>query len=147
MHTENSIVMKAPRSRIFEVAADLSGWPEILPHYRWVRYLKKSDQKSLVVMAAKRGWIPIRWTSIQEIDREHGQIRFHHVKAFTRGMDVVWTFEECDGGVRVRITHDMPSRNENGGSFFARQVIGRFFISPVADLTLHHMKEYVENGN
>ncbi len=146
MHTENSIVMNAPRARIFDVAADLSGWPGILPHYRWVRYLKKSDEKSLVVMAARRGWIPIRWTSIQEIDRTRGEIRFHHVRAFTRGMDVVWSFEECDGGVKVTITHDMPSRNGNGGSFFTRSVIGRFFVSHVADQTLIHMKAYVEHG-
>jgi ribosome-associated toxin RatA of RatAB toxin-antitoxin module len=144
MHTENSIMMKASRARIFEVAADLSAWPKILPHYRWVRYLNQSDHNSLVVMAAKRGWIPIKWTSIQEIDRERGEIRFHHVKAFTRGMDVVWTFEERDGGVNVRITHDMPPRN-NGESFFKRAVIGKYFISHVADLTLHHMKAYVEN--
>ncbi len=147
MHTENSIIMKAPPNRVFDVAAEISDWPRILPHYRWVRYLKRSDHKSLVVMAARRGWIPVRWTSIQEIDRERGEIRFRHVRAFTRGMHVVWSFEPVDEGVRVRITHDMPAKNGNGGSFFSRAVIGKFFVSHVADKTLQHMKDYLENGN
>ena len=68
MHKEDSILIEAPRASIFEAAADLSRWPEILPHYRWIRVIEKSAYKNVVVMGAKRGWIPIQWTSEQEID-------------------------------------------------------------------------------
>jgi ribosome-associated toxin RatA of RatAB toxin-antitoxin module len=96
MRAENAIVMRAPLEKIFETAADLSLWPKILPRYRWVRYIEKSPTKSVVQMAAKRTWIPVQWISIQEIDRERMQVRFRHVKAFTKGMEVVWTFTATD---------------------------------------------------
>jgi hypothetical protein len=83
MRAENSIVMYAPLEKIFETAADLSLWPKILPHYRWIRHIEKSPTKSVVQMAAKRTWIPVQWISIQEIDRERMQVRFRHLKAFT----------------------------------------------------------------
>ena len=37
-------------------------------------------------MAANRSGIPISWMSEQIIDREKFEVRFHHLKAFTKGM-------------------------------------------------------------
>ena len=144
MHKENSILIKAPRSRIFEAAADLSQWPHILPHYRWIRYLEKSPHKNVVVMAAKRAWIPIQWTSEQEIDDTRCEVRFHHLKAFTKGMDVVWTFKETSDGVEVKISHALKPTIPLIGSIITERGIGDFFIHHVADRTLHYMKIYLE---
>ena len=144
MHKENSIVIKAPRKRIFETAADLSQWPIILPHYRWIRYIEKSPRKNIVVMGAMRGWIPIQWTSEQEIDENLGEVRFHHLKAFTRGMDVVWTFKELSEGVEVKISHDLKPAIPLIGTFVADVIIGNFFIHYVAGQTLYRMKIYLE---
>jgi len=144
MNTTNSIVMQAPVDRIFETAADLSRWPEILPHYRWVTYLEKSPSKNVVKMAAKRGWIRIKWTSEHVIDRTNREVRFHHLKSFTRGMRVVWTFTPEEGGVRVQIRHDMKPNIPIVGRFIADYIIAGFFIHHVANQTLTHMKRYVE---
>jgi ribosome-associated toxin RatA of RatAB toxin-antitoxin module len=144
MHKENSIIIKASRSRIFEAAADLSQWPQILPHYRWIRFVEKSPNKNIVVMAAMRGWIPVQWTSEQEIDFNRGEVRFHHLKAFTKGMDVVWTFKETNEGVEVKISHDLKPTIPFIGSFITEKIIGNFFIHYVAGQTLHHMKIYLE---
>lgn len=144
MHAENAVVMKATPEAVFRVAADLSLWPKILPHYRWVRYLKTSPEKNVVVMAARRKWIPIKWTSEQEIDPKKMEVRFHHLKAFTKGMRVVWTFTPTEDGVRVQIRHDLESRIPLVGKFIAEYIIGRFFIHYVANQTLTHMKRFVE---
>ncbi|MGB6123661.1 MAG: SRPBCC family protein [Bacteroidota bacterium] len=144
MHAENSILMRAPVERIFAAAADLSRWPDFLPHYRWVRYLHRSPEKNLVMMAAKRGWIPIRWTSEQIVDPHRREIRFRHLKAFTRGMGVVWTFHEQSDGVFVRIQHDLKPNIPIIGRLVADWIIGRFFIHYVANQTLTHMKRYLE---
>src|SRR6202049_834018 len=93
MHKTNSIVMRAPKMSIFETAANLELWPKILPHYRYIRYLERSVDRNLVVMAATRSGIPVTWTSEQIIDREKLEVRFHHLKAWTKGMRVVWTFQ------------------------------------------------------
>ena len=144
MHKSNSIIMRAPRAEIFETAANLELWPRILPHYRYIRYLERGPQRNMVVMAARRAGIPIVWTSEQVIDREKMEVRFHHLKAFTKGMNVVWTFQEQPDGVRVEIMHDLRFRIPVLAPL-AEFVIGNFFIHPVARRTLRCMKEHLES--
>lgn len=146
MHTGNSIIMHAPRMRIFETAANLELWPEILPHYRYITYLERGPKRNLVVMAATRSGIPIKWTSEQIIDRERVEVRFHHLKAFTKGMDVVWTFKETPAGVLVEIVHDLEFRVPALAPV-ADQIVGNFFIHYVASQTLRHMKAHLEAQN
>ena len=135
--------MHAPKMSIFETAANLELWPKILPHYRFVRYLERNLNRNVVVMAAKRSGIPVSWTSEQIIDREHMEVRFHHLKALTKGMRVVWTFQETPSGVLVEITHDLQFRVKSLASI-ADKLIGDFFIHNVAGKTLRCMKAYVE---
>src|SRR6266571_4148554 len=145
MHKTNSIIMKAPRMSIFETAANLELWPEILPHYRYIRYLERSPNRNIVLMAAMRSGIPISWTSEQIIDRDRLEIRFHHLKAFTKGMHVVWTFRDAPGGVLVEIKHDLAFR-VNLLAPITEKIIGDFFIHHIASKTLRCMKSYVEES-
>jgi len=144
MHTGNSIIMRAPRERIFETAADLERWPRILPHYRYIHYYEKSPARNVVKMAATRSGIPITWTSEQIIDREAMEVRFLHLKAFTKGMKVVWSFTETPDGVRVGIMHDLEFRVPALAPV-ADVVIGGFFIQNIANKTLRCMKQHLEN--
>lgn len=128
---------------IFETAANLELWPTILPHYRYIRYLERGPQRNLVVMAARRSGIPISWTSEQLIDRHRMEVRFHHLKAFTKGMEVVWTFQETPDGVRVEIVHDLRFRVPLLAPV-ANAIIGNFFIHHIANRTLRCMKAYLE---
>ena len=137
--------MRAPKMSIFETAADLELWPKILPHYRYIRFLERSPKRNVVVMAAKRSGIPIAWTSEQIIDREKTEVHFHHLKAFTKGMHVVWTFEEKPDGVLVKIRHDLDFRMKILAPL-ADKIIGDFFIHNIANKTLRCMKAYVEAG-
>ena len=139
--------MHAPKVAIFETAANLELWPKILPHYRYIRYLERSAGRNIVVMAAKRSGIPISWTSEQIIDRDRFEVRFHHLKAFTKGMRVVWTFQDAPAGVMVEIKHDLVFR-ANFLAPIADKIIGDFFIHDIASKTLRCMKSYVEaRGN
>ena len=135
--------MRAPKRSIFETAANLELWPRILPHYRYIRYLERSPDRNVVVMAATRSGIPISWTSEQIIDREKIEIHFHHLKAFTKGMRVVWRFQESTTGVLVEIEHDLQFRM-NLFAPMADKIIGDFFIHNIANKTLRCMKAYVE---
>ena len=135
--------MRAPREEIFETAADLSRWPEILPHYRYIRYYERSPELNVVKMAAVRSGIPISWVSEQRIDRDRCEVRFRHLKAFTKGMDVLWTFEDTPDGVRVSIVHDLAFRIPVLAPL-ADRIIGGFFIGHVAERTLECMKRYLE---
>ena len=143
MHTGNSITIQAPKDAIFATAANLERWPEILPHYRSIRYLERGATRNLVVMAAVRSGIPISWTSEQIIDHEKLEVHFHHLKAFTKGMHVVWTFEDTPGGVLVSIVHDLQFRVPALAPI-ADQIIGNFFIHHIASQTLRCMKAHLE---
>ena len=135
--------MRAPKMSIFDTAADLELWPRILPHYRYIRFLERGPDRNIVVMAAKRSRIPIAWTSEQIIDRHQMEIHFHHLKAFTKGMKVIWTFDETLDGVLVKIAHDLDFRVKVLAPL-ADKIIGDFFIHNIANKTLRCMKAYVE---
>jgi ribosome-associated toxin RatA of RatAB toxin-antitoxin module len=143
MHKTNSILMHAPKMNIFDTAADLELWPKILPHYRYIRFLERGPDRNVVVMAARRSVIPISWTSEQIIDRDRLEIRFFHLKAWTKGMRVVWTFSDTPDGVLVTISHDLRFRILALAPI-VDPIIGDFFIHHIANKTLHCMKGYVE---
>ena len=144
MHKANSIIINAPKSDVFETAANLELWPKILPHYRYIRYLARGPQRNLVVMAAVRSGIPISWTSEQVIDRDRNEIRFLHLKAWTKGMRVVWSFRETPAGVLVEIVHHLKFRNRMLAPL-VEPIIGNFFIHHIASKTLRCMKTFLEN--
>jgi ribosome-associated toxin RatA of RatAB toxin-antitoxin module len=143
MHTGNTILMRAPREAIFEAAADLSRWPDFLPHYRYIHYYERSPERNVVKMAATRSGIPISWVSEQFIDRDCWEVRFRHLKAFTKGMFVVWKFVPQADGVQVSIMHDLRFRVPALAPV-ADRIIGDFFISHVAGKTLACMKRHLE---
>ena len=143
MQTGNSIIIQADRATIFETAADLAQWPRILPHYRYIRFLRQLPQASIVEMAARRSGIPISWTSEYVIDRQKMELRFLHLKAFTRGMKVVWTFKETPAGVLVEIMHVLRFRVP-ALARLAEPIIGGFFIHHVANRTLRALKAHLE---
>jgi uncharacterized membrane protein len=143
MHKSNSIRMHAPKISIFETAANLELWPKILPHYRYIRFLERSPNRNVVVMAARRSGIPISWTSEQIIDHSKLEIHFHHLKSWTKGMRVVWTFSDTPDGVLVEICHDLRFRIPALAPI-VDLVIGDFFIHNIANKTLRCMKTYVE---
>jgi ribosome-associated toxin RatA of RatAB toxin-antitoxin module len=135
--------MHAPKEKIFETAANLELWPRILPHYRYIRYYERGPERNIVKMAATRSGIPISWVSEQQIDREKWEVRFLHLKAFTKGMRVVWTFQETPAGVLVKILHHLDFRVRPLAPL-ADKIIGEFFIQNIANKTLRKMKEHLE---
>ena len=145
MQTGNSIIIHAPREAIFETIADLETWPRLLPHYRYVRVVERHADHSVVEMAATRSGIPISWTSDLVVDRDRMEIRFLHLKAFTRGMRVVWTFKETPAGVLVEIQHTLRFRVAALAPI-AESIIGGFFVHHIANQTLRAMKAHLESA-
>ncbi len=147
MHTETAIRIRGPLPRIVELASDVERWPEILPHYRWVTLLDGGGDQKVVEMAARRGRIPIRWRAVQVIERSGPTpvIAFHHIWGPTRGMDVLWTFEESPEGVRVAIGHEFHPPWPLVGNVVAERIIGPHFIDYVARRTLRTIKQIVES--
>ena len=143
MHTGNSVLIKAPREQIFALVSDLSRWPELLPHYRYIRKAGSGEKGDIVIMAATRSGIPISWTSEYWTDPHNLELHFLHLKKWTKGMKVVWTLTPTRDGTRVEIVHDMNFRVPIL-AWLAEPIIGRFFIENVANKTLSTFKQYFE---
>ena len=134
----NWIEMEAPPDTVFKVVSDLDAWPRYLPHYRWIRVMESHPDHRVVRMACYRGWIPIDWLARFPADSSAHKLHFTHLKAFTRGMHVVWRLESVRDGAatRVTITHEMQPVIQRWGNFVTERVIGKFFIDYVATRTL-----------
>ena len=143
MHTETKILIAAEPTAIYPFAAAVERWPELLPHYRWVRILSADGDRRLVEMAARRDRIPVRWWAEQRLEPHVPRITFRHVRGITAGMDVEWSFEPADGGTLVRISHDLRPRWPLG-PVIAQHLIGPFFIEDIAGKTLRCIKQLVE---
>ena len=153
MRTVDQIVISAPVARVFPVAAQVERWPEILPHYRWVRFLDRSDRGGTVEMAAWRPFGPLRypawWVSEMTVDREAWEIRYRHVQGITRGMDVAWRLASAPGraGVAVTIVHAWRGPAwPLVGALAAGLVIGPVFIRGIASRTLGGIKTFAEGS-
>jgi ribosome-associated toxin RatA of RatAB toxin-antitoxin module len=145
MHTENRVEIRGDVKRIFQVAAQVDKWPDILPHYRWVRVLQRKRRRTTVEMAARRGRLPVRWTAVQEVF-PYERITYKHIKGFTTGMAVTWSFKSVQAGVQVVITHDFSLSWPLVGGFVSRYIVGGLFVKPIATKTLQHIKLTVESG-
>lgn len=145
MHTDNAIVIHAPLTQVYTLAAAVERWPDLLPHYRWVCVLRDDGDSRLVEMAAHRDHFPVQWWALQTSDPLTPSIAFRHVRGVTTGMDVLWRFEPIPGdGVRVSIQHDFQLGWRLIGSLAANRVIAPIFVSNIAEKTLKRIKEIAE---
>src|SRR5438034_9111343 len=84
MRTVDQTVIRAPVERVFRVASDVERWPDILSHYRWVRFLQRRAGGGTVEMAAWRPFGPLRyptwWESEMMVVLRVREIRYSHLR-------------------------------------------------------------------
>ncbi len=157
MYTIDEIDVSGTVDDCFRTGADVEMWPEILPHYRWVRFHEKRDfGTGRVEMAARRHFgplpYPVWWVSDMHVDAQKPVVIYRHVDGITTGMDVEWSFHRIDEETtRIRIIHDWPPGPAWPLPGFLRRAIARYIIGPifihhVASRTLAGIKRAVERG-
>lgn len=150
MRTIDTIAIAAPLDRVFDAARDVERWPDILPHYRWVRILeRRPGGSSLVEMAAWRPFGPLRWPtwwmSEMTVDPRAHEIRYRHARGVTTGMDVVWRIAATASGVGVELVHTWRGPGlPLLGRWVADWVIGPVFVHGIASRTLAGIKRHTE---
>ena len=141
MRTVDTILVGAPPEYVFSWASAVERWPEILPHYRWVRMLERQGEGGIVEMAAWRPFGLLRWptwwASEMSVDRTRREVRYRHIRGITTGMDVLWTVDGAGTGTRATIVHEW-----DGPAWplirrpAAEWVIGPIFVHGIASRTL-----------
>lgn len=144
MKSELRLRIGAPWERIFPLAAEVERWPQILPHYRYVRPVPDPDGKRRFAMGARRGAIPVSWEAVQRPLPDARTIEFVHTGGVTKGMWVAWRFEPVDGGTDVSIEHRLELAWPLFGDFAARRIIGPHFIEAIARRTLRRIRQLAE---
>lgn len=155
MRTVDERVVDASVATIFALASDVERWPQLLPHYRYVRFRERGIGGGIVEMSANRPFGPVNWPTwwVSQMDArpysEGGDsvIRFRHIAGITTRMEVEWSFTPVTGGARVTVVHlwNGPSWPVVG-SFAARAVIGPVFVHGIASRTLAGLARAAERG-
>ena len=151
MHSASTILIRAPRDKVFAMVSQLLRWPEFLPHYRFVREIVEDRSKNKPLsskvlylhMSAEGGWFPVAWKARYHSNAETLELHFEHVAAFTKGMRVVWTLTPTPEGTQVEILHELRFR-VGALSWLMEPVLQFGFIEPVARKTLARFKQLLE---
>jgi ribosome-associated toxin RatA of RatAB toxin-antitoxin module len=149
MRTVDRLHIRAPMDRVFRAAADVERWPDILPHYRWVKMLERRPDGGVVEMAAWRPFgllkYPTWWVSEMWVDPASPAVRYRHIRGITAGMDVEWRLVPSGQGTDVTIVHEW-----DGPQWpvvrrpAAEWVIGPVFVHGIASRTLAGIQRTVE---
>jgi ribosome-associated toxin RatA of RatAB toxin-antitoxin module len=145
VHTQNEILIHADPATIYQFASQVEYWPDILPHYRWVKLIASEGDYRLVEMAARRDFIPVKWTAEMKLFPDIPRITFRHVRGVTTGMEVEWRFTQMVDGTKVEILHDLELGWPVIGRFAANRVVGPLFVANIAGKTLRRIKELAES--
>jgi ribosome-associated toxin RatA of RatAB toxin-antitoxin module len=149
MRTVDRALIRGTPDAVFARAADVERWPEILPHYRWVRWLERRPDGGRVEMSANRPFGPLDWptwwVSEMWIEPARRVVRYRHVRGVTAGMDVEWVVRETVHGTEAVIVHEWqgppwPLIRRPA----AEWVIGPVFVHGIASRTLAGIKRAVE---
>lgn len=154
VRTEVGIDVAAPARTVFDLARDITRWPQLLPHYRNVTVHSRSAGRVTATMAAVRPLgrlgVPVWWRSeLWSEDTDPGDLMLHfaHVGGATRGMAVTWHLRPTNDGCRVTIEHDFRRPLPLLGSELFPRVVDRLFVRPIATRTLQTFKRLAEGSN
>jgi len=153
MRTVDTVRIHAAATQVFAAARDVERWPELLPHYRWVRFREPREGGGTVEMAAWRPFGRFRWPTwwVAEMHIEPATltVQYRHVEGITTGMNVTWRIAPVPGpggDVDVRIVHEWSGPPWPLGGLIARLVIGPLFVHGIASRTLAGIKRHVESA-
>ncbi len=150
IYQANAIHIRADPAVVFKLAAEIEQWPLFLPHYRYVRVLRRGPARGfkIAVMGARRDVIPVTWTTTQELfpDESPLRIRFRHIRGVTRGMDVAWLLTPDPAGVHVEIRHAFDPPWPLVPDWLVARIVGEFFVGGIAGRTLGCVKATAEAG-
>jgi len=140
----NSIRIAAPAQRIYALASATERWPEILPHYRFVNVLSQDGDETHRGDGRAARAVPGALDGAAAQRSPHAGDFLSAHQRWTKGMDVVWKFDEGPDGTDVSIVHDLAFSFPVAEKAVEKYVVTGFFIDGIARRTLACMKAIAE---
>jgi aromatase len=126
-HTDNSILIDAPREFVFGLTNDLQVWTRMFTEYERVEVVKPGDpcfEFRLTTRADDDGEVHT-WLSERCVHREQFRTESHRIEPLVpfASMKIVWTYETDGDGTVLRFVQDftiaagLPYSDEQGEDF------------------------------
>ena len=112
-HTENEVVIAAPMDLLWERTNDVENWPDLFSEYASAQVLERDGDRVLfrLTMHPDDNGQVWSWVSERVADRATRTVTARRVETgpFER-MDIRWTYEDVEGGVRMRWVQDFAMK-------------------------------------
>lgn len=112
-HTENEVVVDAPMDVVWERTNDVERWPELFSEYASAEVLERDGNRVLFRLTMHpdpdgKVW---SWVSERVADPVARTVTARRVETGPfEHMDIRWTYEQVDGGVRMRWVQDFAMK-------------------------------------
>lgn len=112
-HTENSVVIAAPLSYVWDMTNDVERWPDLFTEYQSVRVLERDGDTvrfRLTMFPDETGAV-WSWVSERTVDTSARQVRAHRVETGPfEYMKIHWRYEVQAEGTRMTWVQDFAMR-------------------------------------
>lgn len=112
-HTDNSVVIDAPLTLVWDMTNDVDSWSELFTEYADARVLERKGDTLVIRLTLNPDpdgtvW---SWVSERTPDREALTVRAHRVETGPfQYMNLLWTYKEVEGGVEMRWRQDFAMK-------------------------------------
>ena len=141
---ETSIIVKADKKTVYELAKHMEQFPQFMPDVESVEVLQRAEKSTVTEWAANIDGAPINWRERDEFDDEAPRIRYKLIEGDLDKFEGEWTFGEVPEGICVRLTVEydlgISEFEELIGPILREKVLGN------AQKMLEAIKEKVESS-
>ena len=114
-HTDNDVVIKAPRKYVWERMMDIESWPELFSEYAKAEVIERDGDyvKFRLTTHPDPDYDGQVWSWVSERTADPSTFTSKSKRIETgpfEHMDIQWYFEEADGGTRMRWVQDFAMK-------------------------------------
>ncbi|RKR92297.1 aromatase [Micromonospora pisi] len=112
-HTENSVVILAPRQLVWDLTNDVSAWPGLFTEYQLAEVLEQRGNRVLfrLTMFPDENGIAWSWVSERTMDPVEFEVHARRVETGPFAyMRIYWRYDEVPGGTRMTWVQDFAMK-------------------------------------
>jgi aromatase len=114
-HTDNEVVIQAPRDFVWERMMDIESWPNLFSEYAKAEVVEEKGDKVIFRLTThpdpEYGGKVWSWTSERVADPANYRSKSKRIETGPfEYMNIEWYFEEVDGGTNMRWVQDFTMK-------------------------------------